>query len=127
MTCPPPLPSQTYYAVQDTNSYRTEKEVDAVHATIECEQPQPDLYKSVRRCERTSGPVPRAHLLPVSVGLWVGSTSTWTTSRWPGRGRPRSRGCDVSVTPGTVCLQAAGVGEPAAARSRAQEHRVHLR
>uniref|UniRef100_A0A8C5HR50 Phospholipid-transporting ATPase n=1 Tax=Gouania willdenowi TaxID=441366 RepID=A0A8C5HR50_GOUWI len=36
---------KTYYAVQDTKAYNTEKEVDAIHATIECEQPQPDLYK----------------------------------------------------------------------------------
>uniref|UniRef100_A0A672HF23 Phospholipid-transporting ATPase n=1 Tax=Salarias fasciatus TaxID=181472 RepID=A0A672HF23_SALFA len=39
---------KTYYAVQDTKAYSTEKEVDSIHATIECEQPQPDLYKSVR-------------------------------------------------------------------------------
>lgn len=39
---------QTYYAVQDTKAYRTETEVESIHATIECEQPQPDLYKSVR-------------------------------------------------------------------------------
>uniref|UniRef100_A0A8D3ED62 Phospholipid-transporting ATPase n=1 Tax=Scophthalmus maximus TaxID=52904 RepID=A0A8D3ED62_SCOMX len=37
---------KTLYAVQDTKAYRTEQEVDAIHATIECEQPQPDLYKS---------------------------------------------------------------------------------
>lgn len=42
------LLSQTYYAVQDTKAYNTEKEVDSIHATIECEQPQPDLYKSVQ-------------------------------------------------------------------------------
>lgn len=42
LSSPPP---QTYYAVQDTKAYITEKEVDAIHATIECEQPQPDLYK----------------------------------------------------------------------------------
>uniref|UniRef100_A0AAQ5YP97 Phospholipid-transporting ATPase n=1 Tax=Amphiprion ocellaris TaxID=80972 RepID=A0AAQ5YP97_AMPOC len=36
---------KTYYAVQDTKAYNTEKEVDSIHATIECEQPQPDLYK----------------------------------------------------------------------------------
>uniref|UniRef100_A0A8C5HUM4 Phospholipid-transporting ATPase n=1 Tax=Gouania willdenowi TaxID=441366 RepID=A0A8C5HUM4_GOUWI len=40
---------KTYYAVQDTKAYNTEKEVDAIHATIECEQPQPDLYKFVGR------------------------------------------------------------------------------
>uniref|UniRef100_A0A3P9JDQ9 Phospholipid-transporting ATPase n=1 Tax=Oryzias latipes TaxID=8090 RepID=A0A3P9JDQ9_ORYLA len=38
---------KTYYAVQDTKAFRTEEEVDSIHATIECEQPQPDLYKSV--------------------------------------------------------------------------------
>lgn len=36
---------QTYYAVPDTMAFRTEREVDSLHATIECEQPQPDLYK----------------------------------------------------------------------------------
>uniref|UniRef100_A0A7N8YA07 Phospholipid-transporting ATPase n=1 Tax=Mastacembelus armatus TaxID=205130 RepID=A0A7N8YA07_9TELE len=40
---------KTYYAVQDTKAYSTEKEVDSIHATIECEQPQPDLYKFVGR------------------------------------------------------------------------------
>ncbi|XP_011617455.2 probable phospholipid-transporting ATPase IH isoform X2 [Takifugu rubripes] len=40
---------KTYYAVQDTNACQTEKEVDSIHATIECEQPQPDLYKFVGR------------------------------------------------------------------------------
>uniref|UniRef100_A0A8C7Y8K5 Phospholipid-transporting ATPase n=1 Tax=Oryzias sinensis TaxID=183150 RepID=A0A8C7Y8K5_9TELE len=35
---------KTYYAVQDTKAFRTEEEVDSIHATIECEQPQPDLY-----------------------------------------------------------------------------------
>uniref|UniRef100_A0A8C9ZL64 Phospholipid-transporting ATPase n=1 Tax=Sander lucioperca TaxID=283035 RepID=A0A8C9ZL64_SANLU len=39
---------KTYYAVQDTKAYNTEEEVDTIHATIECEQPQPDLYKSVQ-------------------------------------------------------------------------------
>ncbi|XP_077408195.1 phospholipid-transporting ATPase IH isoform X2 [Vanacampus margaritifer] len=40
---------KTYYAVQDTKAYNAEKEVDTIHATIECEQPQPDLYKFVGR------------------------------------------------------------------------------
>ncbi|CAL9698472.1 unnamed protein product [Knipowitschia caucasica] len=40
---------KTYYAVQDTKAYITEEEVDSIHATIECEQPQPDLYKFVGR------------------------------------------------------------------------------
>lgn len=48
--CPLLTPSstflwQTYYAVPDTMAFRTEQEVDSLHATIECEQPQPDLYK----------------------------------------------------------------------------------
>uniref|UniRef100_A0AAQ5ZFS8 Phospholipid-transporting ATPase n=1 Tax=Amphiprion ocellaris TaxID=80972 RepID=A0AAQ5ZFS8_AMPOC len=42
---------KTYYAVQDTKAYNTEKEVDSIHATIECEQPQPDLYKSVQHTD----------------------------------------------------------------------------
>uniref|UniRef100_A0A8C1QFH4 Phospholipid-transporting ATPase n=1 Tax=Cyprinus carpio TaxID=7962 RepID=A0A8C1QFH4_CYPCA len=36
---------KTYYAVQDTKAFNTAEEVDTLHATIECEQPQPDLYK----------------------------------------------------------------------------------
>ncbi|XP_028809971.1 probable phospholipid-transporting ATPase IH isoform X2 [Denticeps clupeoides] len=40
---------KTYYAVQDTKAFNTEEEVDTLHATIECEQPQPDLYKFVGR------------------------------------------------------------------------------
>lgn len=39
------LHTKTYYAVQDTKAFNTEKEVDQLQATIECEQPQPDLYK----------------------------------------------------------------------------------
>uniref|UniRef100_A0A8C5GFN2 Phospholipid-transporting ATPase n=1 Tax=Gouania willdenowi TaxID=441366 RepID=A0A8C5GFN2_GOUWI len=35
---------KTYYAVPDTMAFRTEQEVGSLHATIECEQPQPDLY-----------------------------------------------------------------------------------
>ncbi|XP_018605524.1 probable phospholipid-transporting ATPase IH isoform X2 [Scleropages formosus] len=40
---------KTYYAVQDTKSFNTEQELDTLRATIECEQPQPDLYKFVGR------------------------------------------------------------------------------
>ncbi|XP_012675184.1 phospholipid-transporting ATPase IH isoform X1 [Clupea harengus] len=40
---------KTYYAVQDTKAFNTEEEIDSIHATIECEQPQPDLYKFVGR------------------------------------------------------------------------------
>ncbi|XP_029922856.1 probable phospholipid-transporting ATPase IH isoform X2 [Myripristis murdjan] len=40
---------KTYYAVQDTKAYNREEEVDSIQATIECEQPQPDLYKFVGR------------------------------------------------------------------------------
>uniref|UniRef100_A0A8B9J2C5 Phospholipid-transporting ATPase n=1 Tax=Amazona collaria TaxID=241587 RepID=A0A8B9J2C5_9PSIT len=36
---------KTHYAVQDTKAFHNEQEMDALHATIECEQPQPDLYK----------------------------------------------------------------------------------
>uniref|UniRef100_A0A8C7YV56 Phospholipid-transporting ATPase n=1 Tax=Oryzias sinensis TaxID=183150 RepID=A0A8C7YV56_9TELE len=42
---------KTYYAVPDTMAFRTEQEVDSLHATIECEQPQPDLYKFVGRVD----------------------------------------------------------------------------
>uniref|UniRef100_A0A8C5WVC4 Phospholipid-transporting ATPase n=1 Tax=Laticauda laticaudata TaxID=8630 RepID=A0A8C5WVC4_LATLA len=36
---------KTYYAVQDTKTLQNEQDIDKLHATIECEQPQPDLYK----------------------------------------------------------------------------------
>uniref|UniRef100_A0A671N614 Probable phospholipid-transporting ATPase IH n=1 Tax=Sinocyclocheilus anshuiensis TaxID=1608454 RepID=A0A671N614_9TELE len=38
---------KTYYAVQDTKAFNTAEEVDTLHSTIECEQPQPDLYKGI--------------------------------------------------------------------------------
>ncbi|XP_025035197.2 phospholipid-transporting ATPase IH isoform X4 [Pelodiscus sinensis] len=40
---------KTYCAVQDTKAFHNEQDIDALHATIECEQPQPDLYKFVGR------------------------------------------------------------------------------
>lgn len=40
-----PFLFQTYYAVQDTKALHNEQDIDKLHATIECEQPQPDLYK----------------------------------------------------------------------------------
>ncbi|XP_053166190.1 phospholipid-transporting ATPase IH isoform X3 [Hemicordylus capensis] len=40
---------KTYYAVQDTKAFQREQDIDTLHATIECEQPQPDLYKFVGR------------------------------------------------------------------------------
>ncbi|KAJ8252755.1 hypothetical protein GJAV_G00205210 [Gymnothorax javanicus] len=40
---------KTYYAVQDTQAFKTEEELDTLHSTIECQQPQPDLYKFVGR------------------------------------------------------------------------------
>uniref|UniRef100_A0A8C5SCI3 Phospholipid-transporting ATPase n=1 Tax=Laticauda laticaudata TaxID=8630 RepID=A0A8C5SCI3_LATLA len=40
---------KTYYAVQDTKTLQNEQDIDKLHATIECEQPQPDLYKFVGR------------------------------------------------------------------------------
>ncbi|XP_032647737.1 phospholipid-transporting ATPase IH isoform X1 [Chelonoidis abingdonii] len=40
---------KTYYAVQDTKAFHNEQDIDALHATIECEQPQPDLYKFAGR------------------------------------------------------------------------------
>ncbi|XP_053240374.1 phospholipid-transporting ATPase IH isoform X1 [Podarcis raffonei] len=40
---------KTYYAVQDTKAFQSEQDIDTLHATIECEQPQPDLYKFVGR------------------------------------------------------------------------------
>ncbi|MBV96819.1 putative phospholipid-transporting ATPase IH, partial [Eschrichtius robustus] len=40
---------KTHYAVQDTKGFHTEEDIDSLHATIECEQPQPDLYRFVGR------------------------------------------------------------------------------
>ncbi|MEE6496762.1 hypothetical protein FKM82_002484 [Ascaphus truei] len=40
---------KTYYAVRETAGLCTDEAVDALIATIECEQPQPDLYKFVGR------------------------------------------------------------------------------
>uniref|UniRef100_A0A8C8E6N6 Phospholipid-transporting ATPase n=1 Tax=Otus sunia TaxID=257818 RepID=A0A8C8E6N6_9STRI len=36
---------KTHYAVRDTTVLCTDEAIDALTATIECEQPQPDLYK----------------------------------------------------------------------------------
>ncbi|XP_051876962.1 phospholipid-transporting ATPase IG isoform X3 [Pristis pectinata] len=40
---------KTYFAVPDTNAFRTDVEIDSLIATIDCEQPRPDLYKFVGR------------------------------------------------------------------------------
>ncbi|XP_078067875.1 phospholipid-transporting ATPase IG isoform X1 [Mustelus asterias] len=40
---------KTYFTVPDTSAFRTDMEVDSLNASIECEQPQPDLYKFVGR------------------------------------------------------------------------------
>ncbi|XP_069799186.1 phospholipid-transporting ATPase IG isoform X1 [Dendropsophus ebraccatus] len=40
---------KTYYAVRDTSDLCSAEAVDTLTATIECEQPQPDLYKFVGR------------------------------------------------------------------------------
>ncbi|TFK15214.1 Phospholipid-transporting ATPase IG [Platysternon megacephalum] len=40
---------KTYYAVRDTTGLRTDDGIDSLTAAIECEQPQPDLYKFVGR------------------------------------------------------------------------------
>jgi len=37
--------AQTHYAVRDTTVLCTDEAIDTLTATIECEQPQPDLYK----------------------------------------------------------------------------------
>ncbi|XP_053328635.1 phospholipid-transporting ATPase IG isoform X1 [Spea bombifrons] len=41
--------SKTYFAVRETASLCTDEAIDSLTATIECEQPQPDLYKFVGR------------------------------------------------------------------------------
>lgn len=41
----PVLLCQTHYAVRDTTVLCTHEAIDTLTATIECEQPQPDLYK----------------------------------------------------------------------------------
>ncbi|CAI9554837.1 unnamed protein product, partial [Staurois parvus] len=46
---------KTYYSVQDTKAFHHEQDMDTLHATIECEQPQPDLYKFVGRINIYSG------------------------------------------------------------------------
>nr|XP_048721320.1 phospholipid-transporting ATPase IG isoform X4 [Caretta caretta] len=38
---------KTHYAVRDTIGLRTDDDIDSLTATIECEQPQSDLYKSL--------------------------------------------------------------------------------
>ncbi|XP_029942110.1 probable phospholipid-transporting ATPase IH isoform X3 [Salarias fasciatus] len=65
---------KTYYAVQDTKAYSTEKEVDSIHATIECEQPQPDLYKFVGRINIYMGNEPVARPLGSENLLLRGAT-----------------------------------------------------
>ncbi|XP_055294189.1 phospholipid-transporting ATPase IG isoform X8 [Moschus berezovskii] len=40
---------KTHYAVRDTIELRTVESIDNLRAAIECEQPQPDLYKFVGR------------------------------------------------------------------------------
>ncbi|KAM4695931.1 phospholipid-transporting ATPase IG [Rhinophrynus dorsalis] len=40
---------KSYFAVRETAALCTDEAVDALTATIECEQPQPDLYKFVGR------------------------------------------------------------------------------
>uniref|UniRef100_A0A7M4ET54 Phospholipid-transporting ATPase n=1 Tax=Crocodylus porosus TaxID=8502 RepID=A0A7M4ET54_CROPO len=40
---------KTHYAVRDTTVLCTHETIDSLAATIECEQPQPDLYKFVGR------------------------------------------------------------------------------
>ncbi|KAM6061534.1 phospholipid-transporting ATPase IG isoform 5-T7 [Chlamydotis macqueenii] len=40
---------KTHYAVRDTTVLCTDEAIDALTAAIECEQPQPDLYKFVGR------------------------------------------------------------------------------
>ncbi|XP_067842769.1 phospholipid-transporting ATPase IH isoform X4 [Heptranchias perlo] len=54
--------TKTYQAVSDTKALQTEVEVDTLNATIECEQPQPDLYNFVGRItiyHETEGPIAR--------------------------------------------------------------------
>ncbi|XP_068124167.1 phospholipid-transporting ATPase IH isoform X5 [Hyperolius riggenbachi] len=46
---------KTYYSVQDTKAFHHEQDMDTLHATIECEQPQPDLYKFVGRIHIYNG------------------------------------------------------------------------
>ncbi|XP_027702210.1 phospholipid-transporting ATPase IG isoform X2 [Vombatus ursinus] len=38
---------KTHHAIPDTSSFNTAHSIDTLQATIECEQPQPDLYKFV--------------------------------------------------------------------------------
>ncbi|XP_069563718.1 phospholipid-transporting ATPase IH-like isoform X1 [Brachyistius frenatus] len=65
---------KTYYAVPDTMAFRTEREVDSLHATIECEQPQPDLYKFVGRINTYKDKEPVARPLGAENLLLRGAT-----------------------------------------------------
>ncbi|XP_032878178.1 probable phospholipid-transporting ATPase IH isoform X1 [Amblyraja radiata] len=54
--------TKTYHAAQETKSLQTEEELDTLNATIECEQPQPDLYNFVGRINiyhESEGPIAR--------------------------------------------------------------------
>ena len=61
---------QTHYAVQDTKGFHSEEDIDSLHATIECEQPQPDLYKYAGLPPPPHG-VP-AHPAPRARPGWLG-------------------------------------------------------
>ncbi|XP_075056125.1 phospholipid-transporting ATPase IH isoform X2 [Mixophyes fleayi] len=53
---------KTYFSIRDTKAFHHEQEMDTLHATIECEQPQPDLYKFVGRINiynETDDPIAR--------------------------------------------------------------------
>lgn len=59
--------AQTHYAVRDTTVLCTDEAIDTLTATIECEQPQPDLYKWV--CPSCIPPARPAPQLPGVISL----------------------------------------------------------
>ncbi|XP_059588859.1 phospholipid-transporting ATPase IG isoform X2 [Alligator mississippiensis] len=66
---------KTHYAVRDTMVLCTHEAIDSLAATIECEQPQPDLYKFVGRINiYTSNQEPIARSLGPENLLLKGST-----------------------------------------------------
>ncbi|KAM4664395.1 phospholipid-transporting ATPase IG isoform 1-T1 [Discoglossus pictus] len=65
---------KTYFAVRETTNLCTVEAVDKLRATIECEQPQPDLYKFVGRMNIHINPDIKARSLGPENLLLKGAT-----------------------------------------------------
>lgn len=83
--------AQTHYAVRDTTVLCTDEAIDALTATIECEQPQPDLYKWVW---------PSMSLPPVAAWCYV-PADTWASSIKGSNKLQLSKAKDVFFSPET--------------------------